>query len=361
MREIIVILLGFMWLNVHAQTSQPNGLYSVMDRLLLVPMESECDSIVEHGGFMVHIVKKDGRIRHCGLNIFSDEMKSSVDRDLLNYIEKCLLAKALDINEDKYGKLVISKGAIGDFKIISPESACEVKISNSKHLSAEWNIGKKTVSVVLPVGYDTSSNGSRSEIENDLISRIRSFDGTRQIFKISNPDNLEPYREEMLIYPGSTYQRKDITRNTYLNSSDLSPIWDVNYPLESIANLFLFPSKEYGETQVNLTILKHEYGDKDILEVSVSKLLAVFEEEGCIPYWGVEKFDNGRLEGALFLYNQRKGYDHVIKIECVPEDVIVNSVKIKARASLFIPTNNVQNLYSPYVKKTEKEKIRYDK
>lgn len=357
MRNFILIFIGIMWLNAYSHPSYPKELYAVINSQLKVPIEAECDSIVEHGGYRIHVIQKEGLIEHCGLNIFSDEMKSAVDVNLLNFIEEGLLAKVLDKYEGYYEKLIISRGSIRDFKYISPETSCKVNIANSKQLSAEWLIGDKTISLVLPLGYDTSSNGLRSEIENQLISRLRCCDKPRQVFQVNNPNDLEPYGENLLIYPGSTYQGKDISRNIYLNSVDLSPVWDVNSPLESIANLFLLPSLVYGEVLVDLTILKHEYGEKDILEVSVSQMLAACEEEGCIPYWGVERFNDGYLEGALFLYNQIKGYDHIIKIECEPEKVIASSGKIKARASLFVPTNNVYDLYSPYVKKTEKEKI----
>ena len=44
-----------------------------------------------------------------------------------------------------------------------------------------------------------------------------------------------------------------------------------------------------------------------------------------------------------------------------PEEIINGNGQIKARASLFIPTNNVYNLYSPYVKKSKNERIDYEK
>lgn len=56
-----------------------------------------------------------------------------------------------------------------------------------------------------------------------------------------------------------------------------------------------------------------------------------------------------------------QGYDHVFSIECKPEDVIDGNGTIKARASLYIPTNNVDNLFQPYVKKSKNEKINYHK
>lgn len=357
-----MLLLGFVLCSyAQAENKRIIELLSTQDEHISIPDELECDTIVDINGYAVHIIKDNSRIKHIGLNLFSDEMKKSVDKDFLNYIEEALLAKSLKIDDELYDKLVISKGTICDFKSLTPESACTVNTLNSKSMSVEWAKDNKKISVSIPIGYDTSSSGNRSDIENGFISRLSSFKGRRLEFATLDKELLEPYGDDMFIYPGATYQSKDVTRNTYFNSKDINPVWDAGLPLESMANLFIFPSDKYGDTKVNLTILKHEYGEKESVTISLNQLLSVCEDDGCVPYWGVEKYENGILDGALFLYNQQKGYDHVLKIECNPIAVISSKADIKARASLFIPTNNVQNLYSPYVKKTEKEKIKYDK
>lgn len=172
----------------------------------------------------------------------------------------------------------------------------------------------------------------------------------------------EPYDDDKYIIPGSSYQNKNITRNIYLTTdSVINPIWDSKFPLESIANLFICPNEIYRDIELNVTVLKHEYGEKENFIVALDTFLAYCEEEGCVPFWGVEKFHGGKIEGALFLYNQGQGYDHVLKIDCDPKAVIENNGSISARVSLFVPTNNVNNLFQPYIKKSDKEKIHYDK
>lgn len=199
----------------------------------------------------------------------------------------------------------------------------------------------------------------RGEAEDRLIEQIRKSDGRRSTAFEIQEERLSPYGEELFVLPGQTYQNREITRNVYLDAS-LSPVWDLSHPSESIANLFLFPSGIYGDVEMEMTVLKHEYGEKEVLEVQVGQALAAFEQEGCLPYWGIERMEGGKLEGALFLYNPWEGYDHVLKIECSPEEIISGAGIVKARASLYIPANNVDNLHAPYVKKTDEEKIKYE-
>lgn len=326
----------------------------------LVKDTANCDTIVDYNGYKVHIVKTGGQVAHYGLNLFNDEVKKSMGKDILNRIENGLLNLSLSKDKDDVSVMIVS----GDLKIlknITPETSHSITNSNSRDLTVEWVTDKGNVKVSMPLNYQSIKGGSRTDIEQTFISNIKKQKKQRSMVPF-NLETAEPYGEDTYIIPGYSYQNKDITRNIYLtNDSVVTPIWDVNFPLESIANLFICPNDCYGNIELNITVLKHEYGEQERFAVSLDRFLAYCEEEGCVPFWGVEKFNNGKIEGALFLYNQGQGYDHVLKIDCEPNAVIEDKGSINARASLFVPTNNVNNLFQPYIKKTEKEKIRYDK
>lgn len=323
------------------------------------PVLLDCDTVMVENGYRVHIVRDNGEETFSGLTLFSDDVKKGVDRELLERIERDLYLMTKS-NADKSGVMArIVKGNISDFKKVTPETECTVSSSNSRHLSATWNVNGKNVTVEIPVSYATAKGGDRSATENRMIARIKNSDGRRKPLKVDR-DALESYGEDMFVLPGGTYHSKDITGNVYLDSS-LAPVWDVSHPAESMADLFLFPSDKYGDVGIDMTVLKHEYGVKEMVQTTVGKMMSEFEKDGCMPFWGVEKYEDGRLEGALFLYNQKQGYDHVIKIECKPAELMNGNGRIKARASLFIPANNVNDLYAPYVRKSESERIKYDK
>ncbi len=296
------------------------------------------------------------------LNLFSEEMKESLDRETLDFIEEALAAKVVGEKNADFDKVKLTAGSIADLTKITPQTPCTINNQNSKQMTIEWNLDGKKVTVSVPLGYDTPKTGSRSDIENRLIAMLKAGESKRKSFGKIDPEKLESYGDSLYILPGKYYQDKSITRNVYfLNDSTLAPVWSVEYPLESVADMFLLPSAKYGDVKVKMTILKHEYGEQETVEVPLQQMMAAFEQDGCVPYWGVEKFDNGKLEGALFLYNQQQGYNHVLKVDCSPADLINGGGEITARASLYIPVNNVRNLYAPYKKKTEKEKIKYNK
>lgn len=319
----------------------------------------DCDTIVNVEGYSVHLIRENGEDVFSGLNLFSQEMKESVDKDLLSRIESDLYNVILQKSDTKDVITKIIKGKLSELKSITPDTPCTVSSINSTNVKAEWNINGKIIAVEIPVSYETVKGTDRSKTENSMINRIKKSDGNRNPIEIDK-DNLESLGEDLFLLPGGSYHSKDITNNIYFDSS-LGSIWDTNHVFESFADLFILPSEKYGNVEVLLTVLKHEYGDKETIATTVNKMLAEFEKDGCVPFWGVEKLTNGVVEGALFLYNKKQGYDHVLKIECDPEEIINGNGQIKARASLFIPTNNVYNLYSPYVKKSKNERIDYEK
>lgn len=319
----------------------------------------DCDTVVVENGYAIHLIRDNGEEVFSGLKLFPEDMKQAMDRSLLNRIESDLYKQLKNSNDKKDILTRVVKGSLTDFRSVRPETPCSVSSVNSKYIVAEWNVNGKTVTVEIPVSYETAKGTDRSKTEDLIIDRIRKSDGKRHTMTIDK-DILESYGSDLYLLPGGSYHSKDITKNLFLDSS-LNPIWDTKYPTESITDLFLYPSDKYGDVEMLLTVLKHEYGEKETISTTVNKVISEFEKDGCIPFWGIEKMADGELEGALFLYNQKQGYDHVLKIECKPEEVINGGGQIKARASLFIPTNNVDNLYSPYTKKSKNEKINYKK
>ena len=325
----------------------------------MVRNKVDCDTVVAYEGYDVHVVKNDGKISHYGLNLFTDNAKKNVGKDVLNQLEKELLKLVLNTDSDDVSVKLIS-GNLKNLKSITPETSHSIKTSNSRDLLVEWETNNGLVKVSMPLNYQSIKGGSRSDIEKAFLADVKKHNKSRNAaFDLKT---AVPYGDDKYIIPGYSYQNKDITRNIYLTTdSVVNPIWDSNFPLESIANLFICPDDIYGNIELNVTVLKHEYGEQEKFSIPLERFLAYCEEEGCVPFWGVEKFNDGKIEGALFLYNRKQGYDHVLKIDCVPQDVINGNGSITARVSLFVPTNNVNNLFQPYVKKSDKEKIRYDK
>lgn len=326
-----------------------------------IHLGKDCDTVVTVDDYSIRIIKNNDYIAHVGLHLFEDEFKSQWDQITLNTIETELLSMITGVDNEGNGVVEVTKGRLSDFKRINGMSKCNISNFDGMILTIEWESSEgRQVKVYFPMNYDTIYGGSRAEIENSFISRIKKKDSQRKTEPEVSASQLEPYGDFFYILPGSNYLDKNITRNIYF-SSDHDPeiLWDAKFPLESINNLFVSHSPYSKDIEMDLTIMKHDYGEKELLRTSLERVLAVAENDGCVSYWGVEEYDGKKLKGCLFLYNQRHGYDHVLQIECEPEDVIKGEGGIRAKASLFIPNNNVRTLFEPYRVKTDDEKIKY--
>ena len=342
---------------------------AILSTVMASHAQNPADTVLIVDGYRVRAVQQNDSLNLIGLEVFSPEMKNSENKSFYNFVEVALLSKVQGNKEDFSDKLVIRSGSLEDFKKITPEMVPVEGNFNSKIMSLAWDVDGNKVVITLPIGYDTAKRGTRSEIENGFIEMLK--DSTLRTVKRQVAIDtllLEAYKDSLFITPGGSYQHKKITRNTFygVNTIDsvttvLEPVWDVNFPAESLANLFILPSDNYGTHDITMRILKHEYGDVEEITIPLDRFLEACSLDGCEPYFGIEKIDGNELQAALLCPNAAEGYTHVLALRCNPTEVIENNGILTGRLSLYVPVNNIDDLFAPYVKKTEVEKIHYEK
>jgi len=190
-------------------------------------------------------------------------------------------------------------------------------------------------------GQETVSH--RSAAEDNFIAGLRIAHG--EAGAVAVPDTLERIDDTLFRH----YTLRSINASTYYMigaDSVAEPVLSAEYPAESMANLFILPVAQAFHTPMTVTVLKHEPGEKETVETTVGDFVEHCRQEGCAPFWGVEKISDGELQGALFLYNAAEGYDHVVKITCRPAELFGGEGAVAGRVSLYVPTKNVKNLFN---------------
>ncbi|MDE6282671.1 MAG: hypothetical protein K2L97_01630 [Muribaculaceae bacterium] len=190
----------------------------------------------------------------------------------------------------------------------------------------------------------------RSMTEDRFISRLRSWPATAEDDWSIDIENAVDYRDSLVVLRGSFYHVPQVNNNTYyIWPADADPgvLLDSYYPAESIANLFLLPLDEGRDVILDLTFATHDYGSSVKLSTTVDKFVSLCQADGCEVYFGVESCHDNTFKGSLFMYNRADGYDHVVRLECDPVEVIDGAGHIKGRVSLFVPTDNVRNIFQP--------------
>lgn len=189
---------------------------------------------------------------------------------------------------------------------------------------------------------------ARANAEARFISGLKTWDGTCDDYPEVNLTRAENYATNVLIVPGKYYHIPNVNNSTYYVDGEngvVLQLFDPEFAAESLANLFLLPIDEARETELDLTILTHNYGSSQRISTTVDQLMSYCEMAGCEVFFGIEKVEGDNVECAVFLYNPREGYDHVLRVACNAREVIERQATISANLSLFVPTDNVSALF----------------
>lgn len=233
-----------------------------------------------------------------------------------------------------------------------------------------------------------SPKSERAEREKRFIMDLLTFEGTPEDEmghedELTDPINLadmEPYTEGVFVIPGDQLQYKFVNSNRFL-SYDTIPnrivtskglevdkflkklkfLYDPRYPKESLANLMVIPLDEAVDVPVKLSILTHDFRSKANLDTTVDKLISYCQYAGCSAFIGFEKpRPGGETPFSLFMVNEDENYIHVFRFECDAVAVINDNAPISGKVSLFIPTDNIENLFQDMPEGKSRAMIEYE-
>lgn len=299
----------------------------------------------------------DGQIQ-----LFGEAIREANPPAPLDYVER---AYAAYLNSDKefanhYGNIRFNQGSWKSLSQVNDSTACTVEMLFGRYYVISW---PDIAEVEFPVQYDKLLGGIRTDIEDALITRLKDKSAQPHV-EIPNYF-LSELRDEsgLLVLAGEAYQLADINKNIYFiatrdtaktdtlsaekDSTAMMPkaslVYDSTYPAQSVANIFICGAKQ--SIPITIVIPKHEYGKQETVITTVETLLQECIADGCEVYWGTESVADDELRGALFLYNMSYGYEHIMRITCDPRLIGSDKLTMQGRMSLFVPTNNVKNLY----------------
>lgn len=303
--------------------------------------------------FIINIADK--KLTSLRVSLFHKNMYESMNRKILNYIEEAYADYLLKTNDPKFNDFLFKKGSWENLKAFNQDSSFTLSNNNSQFYTATWNgKGSSTVILTFPISYDKTNKGTRSEIENRYIEELKHFTvkGHRPIPHVTI-NELEQIEDSIYMLPGNSYIINNVSSNSYftVNRSNGQGefIMDANNPQPTVANMIVLGNGFEGTLE--LKISKHEYGKSETINIPLETFVQYNIANGCDIFWGLDSFNSNILKGTIFCYNSNEGYDHIIRVELNTNQLGSNKLVIKGYASLFVPTNNIQNLFQEQNKK----------
>lgn len=291
---------------------------------------------------------KDNQLTSLRVPMFNDSVRKNMNNNVLNYIEEAYAYYLLNINDDKYKEFHFIKGSWANLNSINKEASFTLTNNNSQTYTATWNKKDSIIILTFPIRYDNINKGTRSEIENRYIDRLKHFivKEPRHI-PHANISELKQIEDSIYVLPGNSYIINSVSSDSYFminkNTNQAKYIMDANNPIRTIANMIVIGNGFGGNLE--LKISKHEYGKSEVINIPLETFIQYNLANGCEIFWGLDNIDANILKGTIFCYNFNEGYDHIIRVEVNTSQLGSNKLTIKGYASLFVPTDNIQNLF----------------
>lgn len=216
--------------------------------------------------------------------------------------------------------------------------------------SLSWSDNDHIIAnVTFPANIQLMSFKDKYSLDNDLVDRLRNSNSKEEIKvpAVKTSDMIEiPYSEckifdrGFFITPSLRHQISYVVTNGASKSDSL--LLDFKrYPLETVGNIMLTGC---SPVPLKVNIVLNGKKRKEHLQTEFTSLFNEMTEEGCFPYWGIDKFDGENIEGVYVWINKYGGYAHVLTINTTLEELGKGNSSLNAKMTGHIRLDNLKSL-----------------
>lgn len=289
------------------------------------------------------------RVVHIGVPVVNREIARFQPSPVYDFVERYLLRlsfldateRRLLLNDDK----VTLTGNVN-----AVDTLCGVGLSSD---DKRFNViftreGKNVASVSLPRNYELVTGKNKIESEACFRDEVLAS-STDEALVDPSVSSDEVTSTDSVVYTQRSgyYIIKAMSANRYYlkdASGTLIPVNSINYPMETISNLF----GQIISGNYMLNIEQRMYGRKtDNFAVSMAQFTSYCRSTGCQSYVGIESIDEKMVKATILYVNRTLNYNHLLYVT-IPTDVLKKkSGDITAMLYCYIPTQNIRSLFQP--------------
>ena len=274
--------------------------------------------------------------------LFPDVLMNSVPQELISFTENYVnrvskldrreRAKRLNFDEVEISFPLTTEG----IDVLQEANQLTLDLIFGKYYKISWiKDDHELGSFSFPANYnlikETDQDKSFQELKqkfSELANKIEAEKTESIAITEFNPNNV-------VTVDGETFYLGHLTSNTYIDILSHKPIWNSEFPAESLANLFILGPK-VNNPMVNLEM---EGYDKEIysVELPFSSLYEVLNIDGNQPFYGVsEKSDDGTVESLVVFFNPLYAYIHSLTVVYQVQHANKDNPVIKIKLLPFI-------------------------
>lgn len=294
-----------------------------------------------------------------GLTQTNDKFKLATD--FLEKYKKLLQATPTDsisnlLRQTKESGFKFLEGNERVFRSLNEFTEYTINFSEEIY-TVSWGVDGKTVlKCQFPANYGMMTFSNKIDIEKSMASRLTKIAqnpiGESKISVVKDIMTPVEYSDLYVMDRGFYITPRLRNLTVFTENPEASDSCCLlmesggRYLLESIQNMMLTGRWNYP---VNINLNLSEYGYKN--SHFTKPLLGVYEmleEEGSIPYWGLEAFDGKTVKGILIWRNEYGGFNHVLPIE-FPVEILKEGGNINATMFCYVRTDNLKSLFEEFM------------
>ncbi len=306
-----------------------------------------------------------GVITHVGVKFFKREVMAQHYTPVFHFIERYFLELLmLPSNEDrkvkmrmdrvhivtdKFSMTDLRKGLLDIVAAVSHDFSVYVTCNNNRY-SASCMVGNELLAKIdFPVRYELITGNTKLEAESSVYHSLMLY----QIQPYASPDEIDmyAYKDSLFCANEDYYVTEDIVSTSYYQKRGQAyiPLFSSDYLKESVCNLF---NTDYG-WNIEVEVTQSLYGGKKLTyTLPLGKLMDYLQEQGCLLYTGIRKYDKSTIEGVAMAVNMELGYQHMLSFS-FEKNLFESPSKhiVKVKMYSYIPIHNVSSLFGENFKR----------
>ena len=306
-------------------------------------------------------ISEDGKVEHIGLPLFNDVMRQQKPSPVYDCIEYAALDRSLIHSENDLllQKIHLFKGSWQTVCNVQPTDECSISLRDNKAWQVIWRRnGSEIVNMVIPVDYELLSLSSRRELEKTFADEVEQQHVKRFPYHLVEELLQRRENDDLYVLPGESFLIKGLSRSTYYRKSVVTQrvdtitfeeeriaiLVDRNYPAETMANLLISADPQLPDAAMQLE-LQMSSNEKRMVHVTLRQWLSYCESQGCTPYYIFDGSDDSCAKGYLLMRNKAMGYNHLLSLTCLIDDLTSDIPSFTGKAYLFIPNVEASRLF----------------
>lgn len=300
-----------------------------------------------------------GVISHIGVKLFDRGLVAKHPSLLYPFIERYFLELLLlPNNQEIMTKLKMERVKITSsihsmvsvkegLRKIAAEFSSNLSFSiicrNNRYVFSCIDKGRVLMEMSFPVRYELIGGYTKLEAESAFYPDLLMYKETEYLPLAES--ELFAYQDSLYSFNEDYYLTEDFISTSYYKKVEegIVPILSSEMLAESVYNLFN-TGYDWG---IEVEVTQNMYGGKKrTFNIPLSKLIQFLNQQNCLVYTGIQKYDKSIIGGSLMAANMELGYQHLMQFS-FPKELIDHPKEhlVKIKIYSFIPIHNISSLF----------------